>query len=131
MSMDWGADRLQDLPKGGPSDSKAHQVQLLSGRANKLTQTGDIEGVITARKAAIALSPEDYVFDRFMLASVYGHLGRFDEAEKLFEEVYTFAPEIIVLLKNIQRTLMNLKRNEEAQKMTAPILELERIFREQ
>lgn len=130
MSADWDENFLRDLPEADPSDTKAHRVQLLSARANKLTEKGDFEGAIAARKAAIALSPEDYVFDRFLLAGIHGQSGRLEEAEKRFDEIEKFAPEMIILARLREMTLRQLQREKEARQAADRATELEGIYRE-
>jgi hypothetical protein len=70
-----------------------------------------------------------HVFDRFLLAEGHGQLGRLDEAEKVFEEIDTFAPEMNVLARFREMTLRQLQREKEARQMADRVSELEGIYR--
>ena len=126
-----------------PADAtKAHrmsylilQAGLLRARGNSVQNAGlpqaqrDREAAIEKYKAAINLSPDDFVNVRMMLTDLYLDLDRHEDALKIFLETYPYYSESIQYASIYERLLIEKGDLKEADKVSDHIFELEEIYR--
>lgn len=122
-------DPLLDFPEPQPDDPVAQQVRMWSARADFFSTSQRFEDAIRARKAAIKLSPEDYSADRVLLAHLYAHLGRIDEAMKLYQEAYSSLSDSLVFVEMFELLMTREGKLGEVEKLTNRVYELERVYR--
>jgi tetratricopeptide (TPR) repeat protein len=89
----------------------------------------EFDAAIEASKKAIALSPKDYPVDRLMLAQLYAHLKRIDEAEALFSETSPMYSDRIDVADQYRGILVKQRKWERLEVIKKKIEELEDIYR--
>jgi tetratricopeptide (TPR) repeat protein len=120
---------LSDFPEPSPSQPITHQVKEWSARSRALAMQEEFDAAIEASKKAIALSPKDYPVDRLMLAQLYAHLKRIDEAEALFSETSPMYSDRIDVADQYRGILVKQRKWERLEVIKKKIEELEDIYR--
>lgn len=116
------------FPEPDAGAGAPEKVRLLTLRANVRLTKDDYDGAILLLKEAVALSPKDFPTVRMGLAGVYTRLKRLNEAEALYREAASCAPDSIELAEALAHLLDQRGKSEEAIKLTDRAMELERIF---
>lgn len=111
-----------------PGTSTAQQVQHLFGRAQHLYLREDSEGAVSALRASIELSPQDFALDRFLLARILKDMGRLEDAEQVYRKTLAAMPEDISLVEDLESVLVRQGKIKEAIVMTKRIRALHAIY---
>lgn len=142
LEPDKRAVLAEGLERPPPDATKAHQMSylilqadLLRAQGNRVENAGlpqaqrDREAAIEKYKAAINLSPDDFVNVRIMLAALYLDLDRHEDALKILQETYPYYSESIEHAGIYERLLIKNGNFKEADKVNDRIFELEEIYR--
>jgi tetratricopeptide (TPR) repeat protein len=82
-------------------------------RAHALAQSGDLEGAANICRSVLARAPS-HVYALFMLGSIAGGHGRFDEAARHLGNAAKISPQSAEILCSYGNILLELKRYDEA-----------------
>ena len=78
-------------------------------QAQRLLQTGDYPGAMTALRAAVAREPLNFMA-LFMLGTLESHFARYDEAERHLSQALALDPRSPEVLASYGNVLLELKR---------------------
>jgi TolB-like protein/Tfp pilus assembly protein PilF len=129
LQVQVGASTLEDARLGAaPHIEQALKlepdlVEVHHARA-LLERVKNQEAIIEHAKRALALNP-NYVDVQIILAGALNRLGRYEEAEKAFEDVIVMDPLNIMGLLNYGDRLNHLGRHDEAHELADRLVELD------